>query len=231
MKSPWLKDIPKAEKILEQVLKKPEWKDLKKRIKSKQISVSTAFVRLESQCYKRYLGYERKVKKKWAHKGLDKVEASLRQSRAPRGGSTTEKILLRLLKYSDIPVEKGGRFPSKDQGERLDMVIPSKRQLLAHPRKTAVVSVKRRVRERWREVVGETYLLRKAHNFRGKILFVTMEADLSKYAMKSMKKLDVRLYTPPKHAKKNKHYGAHSAARLVTDINRWMNAEEVARKP
>jgi hypothetical protein len=229
--SPWLKDIPKAKEILDEILAKPEWKNLEKRIKSGQLSVSTAFVRLESQCYKRYLSYEKKVRKKWIHKNAGKVSDSLSQSRASRGGSTTERILALLLTYSGIPVEKGVRYPRRKSGESLDMAIPSKRQLRARPGKTVVISVKRRVRERWREVVGEAYLMRKVHNYKGKILFVTMEADLSAYAMRSMKKLGVRLYTPPKHAKKYKRYGVRSAAKLVGDLNRWMKKKEIVSEP
>ncbi len=62
-----------------------------------------------------------------------------------------------------MPASKGVRYPKGREGEKLDIIIPSKETMYANPGKTAGISVKRKVRERWREVVGEAYLLREIH--------------------------------------------------------------------
>ena len=44
--------------------------------------------------------------------------------------------------------------------EQLDFVIPNVETLKKEPKNAIIISVKREVRERWREVVGEAYILR-----------------------------------------------------------------------
>lgn len=227
--SPWLEEIPKVRVIFEEVIRRDKWKDLDAKIKSKEIGISTAFVDLEAECYSRYLQYEAEVKKKWKDSGLDVIEKSLRQSRAPRGGESSELILHHLLRLSGVPADKGARYPKGREGERLDIVIPSKQTMYANPARTAVISVKRKVRERWREVVGEAYLLREIHQYKGKVLFVTIEADLSVYAMKSMQKLNVMLYTSEKHAAQFGQYGVRPVSTLVQDLADLMAKGELEK--
>lgn len=215
--------------IFNEVLGRPKWKDLPERIKANKGIISTTFAELERECWGRYLEYEDKVKEKWRQKGLDVLEKSLSQSRPPRGGESSELILHHLLTLSGVPTSKRVRYPKGGEGELLDIIIPSKETMYANPDRTAVISVKRKVRERWREVVGEAYLLREIHRYRGRIFFVTMEADLSVYAMKSLQKLNVTLYTPDKHASQFSTYGVRPASSLFQDLDQLMNRGELAR--
>jgi hypothetical protein len=227
--SPWLDEIPKVKEIFEEVINRNKWRDLPERIKADKGAISSAFVELEKECYDRYLEYEAEVKKKWKHKGLDVLEKSLSQSRPPRGGKSSELILHHLLTLSGMPAGTGARFPKGKEGERLDIIIPSKETMYAKPDKTAVISVKRKVRERWREVVGEAYLLREIHQYKGRIFFVTMEADLSVYAMKSLQKLNVVLYTPEKHSTQFSMYGVRPVSKLVGDLVDLMRKGELEK--
>jgi hypothetical protein len=225
-----LDEIPTVREIFDEVIGRSKWNDLPERIKADKGVISTSFAALERECWDRYLEYEAQVKEKWRHKGLDVLEKSLSQSRPARGGKSSELILHHLLSLSGVPVEQSARYPRGKEGELLDLVVPSKRALYSNPGQSAVISVKRKVRERWREVVGEAYLLREIHQYKGMILFVTMEADLSDYAMKSMQKLKVVLYTPEEHAAQFAKYGVRPASSLVQDLGNLMSKGGLAKR-
>jgi hypothetical protein len=228
--SPWLDEIPSVKEIFNEVLSRPRWKGLATRIKADPRTIGTVFPQLEKEAWDRYNEYEAAVKEKWkSKKSLDILENSLRQGRQPRGGYSSELIFQHLLTLSGIHSSRWVKYPEAEEGEQLDMVIPSKATMYSDPAKTVTISIKRRVRERWREVVGEAYILREIHRYKGRIVFVTMEADLESYALQSLQKLDVSVYTPESHSSRYAEYGVRPVTSLVADLVALMEKGELAR--
>jgi len=92
----------------------------------------------------------------------------------------------------EIEYEKN---PSID-GEKPDFVVPNLVTLMREPIKAVILSIKREVRERWRESVGEAYILRKIHKIPDNIWFITLRCDIEEYAVKTLSELDMRIYIP-----------------------------------
>ena len=196
-KSPWLDEIPKPREILDEVIKELNKREnFEDRVKKGEITPSQAALILERECYRKYRKYENKVRAKWRDKVRPEVlEKSLMQSRATRAGDTVEMIIEKLLHLMGIPCDRKVWYPKRN-GEQLDIVIPDKNTLLRTPEKAIIISVKREVRERWREVVGEAYILRGVHKVPDNIWFVTVTCDVSSYVISSMTKLSIRVYVP-----------------------------------
>ena len=204
--SPWLKEIPKPEEILSEVLHElNEEMKFEEKVRSGEITPSKAALILEDRCHKKYREYEEGVKEKWKNRvKLDELEKSLMQSRAPRAGATVELIIEKLLELMKIPCQRKVWYPKKN-GEQLDIVVPDKDTLLRSPDKAIIISIKRKVRERWREVVGEAYILRQVHGIPDNIWFVTVTCDISNYVIESMTKLNIRVYVPDLALKNSKN--------------------------
>ncbi len=160
--SPWLKEIPSTKKILQEALNEIEI-DVE--------NPSSTARRLEEKCHELYRKYESIVREKWRNKvSPDRLELSLSQSRVSRAGHTVELILETLLKVFGVKYERNKRINE----EQLDFVIPDVETLKKNPRNAVVISVKREVRERWREVVGEAYILREVIGIPDNIWFVSL---------------------------------------------------------
>ena len=223
-------EIPSVKEIFNEILSRTKWKDLATRVKADPRIIGTVFPQLEREAWDRYNEYEATVKEKWkSKKSLDVLENSLRQGRQPRGGYSSELIFQHLLTLSEIHSNRWVKYPEWEEGEQLDIVIPSKVIMYSDPAKTVVISIKRRVRERWREVVGEAYILREIHKYGGRIFFVTFEADLEAYAVQSLQKLNVSVYTPESHSSRYSAYGVRPVASIVADLVALMDTGELAK--
>ena len=79
---------------------------------------------------------------------------SVSQSRKTRGGKDFELQLERLLTLAEVPHE------SQERQNRTDLVLPGVAAFERNRNEAMVVSVKRTLRERWREVAEELFNLR-----------------------------------------------------------------------
>lgn len=82
------------------------------------------------------------------------VFLSVSQSRKTRGGRDFELEILHLLELLEIPFQKQKRL------HRVDFILPSNDFFQVNRNKTLILSAKRTLRERWREVVEELYKMR-----------------------------------------------------------------------
>ena len=150
-KSP-LKEIPSTREILKEAIKEVE-------IDIERPSLTAR--KLEKKCHEIYRKYEERVREKWKDKvPVEELEKSLSQSRVSRAGHTIELILQTLLDCFGIKYERN------INEEQLDFVIPNVETLKKDPENAIIISVKREVRERWREVVGELHIKKNCENTR-----------------------------------------------------------------
>ena len=90
---------------------------------------------------------------------LREMFLSISQSRKMRGGRDFELQFERLLDLAEIPFEKYRRI------YRVDFMIPSNEAFQRDPTTAIIASVKRTLRERWKEVVDELLALRCPNTF------------------------------------------------------------------
>jgi hypothetical protein len=113
-----------------------------------------------------------------------------------RAGRTTELILRVFLDKLGIKYEEKPKI--NGNGEKPDFVIPNSQVLKTNPEQAVILSVKRKVRERWREAVAEAHILKTIHNISNNIWFITLECDINEYAVKTLSQLNMRIYIPDK---------------------------------
>jgi len=193
-KSPWLTDIPSTEDIIEEALKELSYSN---RFKLLQIPANEAVRELEKKCHEIYNRYEEQVRRKFREGKYGgecsnrEFETSLANSRRARAGATLEHIFKLMLRLREIPCEK----PS-DLGEaEFDFVIPDMNTLKENPDNAVLISLKRKVRERWKLTVGDAYILRKIYGYKNNIWFVSL-FDPPSEAVKVFLKLGIRVYVP-----------------------------------
>lgn len=119
---------------------------------------------------------------------------SISQSRKTRAGGSFERhvrYLFELLKY---PFDR-----QKILNGKVDYVIPSQEAFTKNRTACVVVSVKRTLRERWRQVVGEL-----ASTNAGRIYILTADEEISNQKVEEMKKHNVNLIVWDKI--KQKHF-------------------------
>lgn len=135
---------------------------------------------------------------------------SISQSRMTRAGGSFEnhvKYLFELLKYPfHIQTVLNGK---------VDYVIPSEVAFRKNRTACVVISIKRTLRERWKQVVGEL-----ASTNAGKIYMMTADSDISSSKVDEMKKHNVNLviWDELKRAKFQNHYNSrafHSLSKLI----------------
>lgn len=90
---------------------------------------------------------------------LREVFLSISQSRKQRGGKDFELQFGKLLQLIGIPYQKVQRKT------RVDFMIPSDEAFRKNRQSAVLVSAKRTLRERWREVVEELYAMRSPNIF------------------------------------------------------------------
>jgi len=111
--------------------------------------------------------------------------------------------------------------------EQLDFVIPNVETLKKDPENAIIISVKREVRERWREVVGEAYILRKIVKIPDNIWFVSL-FEPSEYAVKTMTKLNIKVYVPDEFHERFKKYGAKRFSEMFEELKKRTTKEKRA---
>lgn len=209
----WLKEIPSAKKILNKALNKVE-------IDKEDLSKTATL--LESKCEEIYRRYEKEAREKYRDKADPaELEKSLNQTRVTRGGRTVELIFYKLLDEFDIEYEK----KPKINEERPDIVIPSKKILLEKPESAVIISIKRKVRERWREVVGEAYILRKIHKIPDNIWFFSL-FEPPKYAVKTMVNLGIRVYVSDRYYVDFKNFGARRFSEMFKELSKYRKTQK-----
>lgn len=90
---------------------------------------------------------------------LREVFLSISQSRKQRGGKDFELQFGKLLQLMDVPYQRIKRKT------RVDFMIPSDEAFNKNRQSAVLVSAKRTLRERWREVVEELYAMRSPNIF------------------------------------------------------------------
>lgn len=93
---------------------------------------------------------------------------SISQSRKTRGGKDFELQVAYLLELMEIPYEKKKRL------HRVDFMIPSDEAFRQNPNRALILSAKRTLRERWREVVEELQTMRSPN-----VYLITADEDIS----------------------------------------------------
>jgi len=192
-KSPWLKDIPAPKKILKTALKKLSFTEPSKIRAMKPHAVITA---LEKTCHEIYSGYEKQVREKFRTGRYGKIdsrefETSLANSRKVRAGVTLELIFRRMLDLFLIPHEH-----PKELGEaEFDFAVPDTETLKKDPKKAVLISLKRKVRERWKLTVGDAYILREIYGYPDNLWFVSL-FDPPVDAVRVFLRLKIRVFVP-----------------------------------
>ncbi len=93
---------------------------------------------------------------------------SISQSRKTRGGRDFELQFSRLLDLMEVPFEK------RKRRYRVDFMIPSDEAFHHDPNRSLILSAKRTLRERWREVVEELQAMRSPN-----IYLITADENVS----------------------------------------------------
>ncbi|MDF2957106.1 MAG: hypothetical protein OD814_000728 [Candidatus Alkanophagales archaeon MCA70_species_1] len=171
-KPQWLEEIPSVMEILEEAKSELGFGGLVGKVRPSELARM-----LERKCHEIYRRYEERIREKWKDK-VDpaRLEQSLQQSRMSRAGKTTEEIFRLLIDSLGVRYERDARKRQIGR-ETPDFLIPDRETFDKDPSKAVILSVKRKVRERWREVVGEAYIL-KIHGIPDNVWFATLECDI-----------------------------------------------------
>lgn len=81
---------------------------------------------------------------------LDRFFLSLTQSRRPRAGKAFEEVLKNLFRHLDYPFDEQQTINGKP-----DFLLPSRQHYDNNPMDCIIFTVKRSLRERWRQIVTE----------------------------------------------------------------------------
>lgn len=112
------------------------------------------------------------------------VFLSRSQSRKSRGGADFQHQIAKLLKLADVP------FEQEERKYRVDFMIPSSDAFKKDKTRTILLSAKRTLRERWREVVEELYNTRSPNVYLATADFLK---DISQQTVDQIKKYNVHL--------------------------------------
>ena len=119
---------------------------------------------------------------------------SLSQARRARAGKTFEKILLNYFNKLEIPFS----YQPVVNGTP-DFIIPSVTGYRTQPQDTLVITAKRTVRERWRQITTEG-----ARGYR--FMLATLDHEISKQTLNEMRENQLTLIIPQPIIDKKKHY-------------------------
>ena len=194
-------NIPSTSEIVEEAIAKLKIDELLDKLfekdgSGKVITPSRIVKMLEEEAFKIYKECEEQVREEYTSIGYDskKLEQSLQQARFSRGGRTFEIIFTKLLDKFGIKYERNKVIKIYDditEGEKPDFIIPSVDSFCEDPSSAMVITVKRKVRERWREAIGEAQILRNKFGDNINIWFVGFDEKLSLYSAVAM--LDNRI--------------------------------------
>lgn len=138
---------------------------------------------------------------------LREIFLSISQSRKTRGGRDFELQFGKLLELMNVPYQKIKR------AYRVDFMIPSDELFRRNPTAAAIVSAKRTLRERWREVVEELHAMRSPN-----IFLVTADPDVGSGHVKAICG-DYRIHLVVWDEVKEKY----SSESLVLGYSQWAN--------
>lgn len=192
-RNPWLDDLPAVNDIIEEAMEILSFKD-PSRIQS--VPPHEAVAALEKKCHEIYTENEERVRDKFRRGEYGRYrqrdfETSLANSRRVRAGRTLELIFRRMLDLFSIPHER-----PRDLGEaEFDFVIPDMLTLKRDPERAVLISLKRKVRERWKLTVGDAYILREIYGYPDSVWFVSL-FDPPVDAVRIFLKLKIRVYVP-----------------------------------
>lgn len=108
---------------------------------------------------------------------------SIFQSRVERAGGSFERHVSYLLELLGYPFDKKSILNGK-----VDYLIPSENAFRKNRTACVVISIKRTLRERWRQVIGEL-----ASTNAGKIYMLTADKDISYLKVEEMRNHNVNL--------------------------------------
>jgi hypothetical protein len=199
----WLRDLLNVDSIVEEaiseLIKEMNVKNFLEILISRNLY--EVLKKLEKKAHEIYKHYEDKVREKFMKgyygKNIDanEFEKSLTNTRRRRAGETFEKIFLKILSEYKVPYEDHVNMC----GAEFDIVIPNKEVALRNPRSVILISLKREVRERWKETVGDVYILKHRRNCEYSEIENIWFASLgkpSKKAVKVMTDLNIVVYVP-----------------------------------
>lgn len=132
---------------------------------------------------------------------------SISQSRKTRAGGSFEKHVRYLFELLDYPFD-----PQTILNGRVDYVIPSESAFRKNRTACVVISIKRTLRERWRQVVGEL-----AATNAGRIYILTADDNISYPKVEEMKRHNVNLviWDEYKEKKFQKYYNVIGFTQFV----------------
>ncbi|MFQ6031535.1 MAG: type II restriction endonuclease [Candidatus Zixiibacteriota bacterium] len=132
---------------------------------------------------------------------------SISQSRKTRAGGSFEKHVKYLFELLEYPFERQSVLNG-----RVDYVIPSVNAFKRNRTSCVVISVKRTLRERWRQVVGEL-----TSTNAGKIYILTADENVSYTKVEEMKNHNVNLvvWDQYKAEKFREHYNVLGFTQFV----------------
>ena len=137
---------------------------------------------------------------------LDNFFLSLAQARKSRAGKTFETIIRLLFEKLDIPHSYQPVVNGKP-----DFIVPGKEEYLRAPQDTIVVTAKRTVRERWRQITTEG-----ARGYR--FFLATIDKDISGTTLNEMAQNQVTLIIPQAIIDEKKAYQNHSIVKNYKDL-------------
>ncbi|MEA3476041.1 MAG: type II restriction endonuclease [Candidatus Cloacimonadota bacterium] len=137
-----------------------------------------------------------------------KVFLSISQSRKTRAGGSFEKHLRFLFSKINYPYDMQTTLNG-----RVDYLFPSEEVFKKNRTVCLIISVKRTLRERWRQVIGELSSINA-----GKIYIATQEENIAKAKIHEMKKHNINLVVFDEEKEKNflSEYNVIGFTELIT---------------
>ncbi|ASJ16498.1 hypothetical protein A3L04_05115 [Thermococcus chitonophagus] len=189
-------NIPPTNEIVEEAITELNVDELLDKLFEKDergevITPSRIAKMLEEKAFEIYKEYEKQVREAYlsARYSREKLEQSFQQARFSRGGKTFEVIFTKLLDRFGIRYEHDRMikiYGYITEGEKPDFIIPSVRTFLNDPSSAILITVKRKVRERWREAVGEAQILRNKFGDKINFWFVGFDEEFTVYSAIAM---------------------------------------------
>lgn len=183
---------------------------------------------MQDKIYGEYLKEQQKIgqeiiddeirnKEQIKYNELDKFFLSISQSRKSRAGSAFEFIIREMLVRLDYPFSEqvviGGAKP--------DYVLPSEQYFLERPLDSILLTAKRTLRERWRQIVTEA---NKAYGY----FLATIDTKISQNQIKQTSEHKVYIVVPDSIKQEIRHY--KSAYNVITFENFFENHLDPAMK-
>lgn len=112
------------------------------------------------------------------------------QSRRSRAGREFESLLELLLNTAGIPVVLQGDIGGIGKKKAVDLVVPSTFHYLAEPTKTALISAKTTLRERWQEVIEEAQRIQSS-----KMYLATLEDKITTQTLNLLHNANICIVT------------------------------------